>query len=164
LSAAARHRFDQLGSYTLVRFFGRNCAARHGLGGTHRTDVLPVAGPHQRGVRVVSLDEPRLVRTPQRTAFLPLSEVLPTAGRSCPRKHVAETSTPPRPRRGRKLAAKPGACLPTWPRHVGLASKSAWHASYASPRPDPRSSSKSWPSAWPPRITGRQRGASIRRR
>jgi hypothetical protein len=76
LSAAVRNKLSQLTPFTLVQFFGRNFAAGHGLGGTRRTDVLSAAVRHQHGVRVVSLDEPRLVRTPQRTAYLPLSEVL----------------------------------------------------------------------------------------
>ena len=76
LSAARRGKLHLLTPYTLVSFFGRGYAAGRRLCGTHSADVLTRAANPRHGLRVVSLNECRWVRTVDGPAWLPLSEVL----------------------------------------------------------------------------------------
>lgn len=76
VSAAARGVLARLTPFTLVSFFGRGYAAGRRLTGSRTTDVLSPAAQRRHRLRVVSLDQPRRMHTPEGEVRMPLSEVL----------------------------------------------------------------------------------------
>lgn len=74
--AERRRVLQRLTPFTLVQFFGRRYAAGRRLCGAHSADVLATTGQRRHRLRIVSLDQPRRLRTPGRESRLPLSEVL----------------------------------------------------------------------------------------
>ena len=76
LSAATRGKLHLLTPFTLVWFFGRGYASGRRLAGTDTQDLLSVTTQQRHGLRIVSFDERRRMRTPEGEYWLPLSEVL----------------------------------------------------------------------------------------